>query len=131
LLIGDKVVTDSPPAIRYPHQLDLGAAWKDLTGLPFVFGIWLVHPDLPKESRARLAAVLDRQRRRSAMEIEAIVARHAVPRGWPSDLAITYLRRSIRHAFTPSSREALERFGEMLVGAGILAAARPVVLAED
>ncbi|MEM9083757.1 MAG: MqnA/MqnD/SBP family protein, partial [Planctomycetota bacterium] len=36
LLIGDKVVTASPPAIVYPHQLDLGEAWKDLTGLPFV-----------------------------------------------------------------------------------------------
>ena len=36
LLIGDKVVTASPPATDYPHQLDLGEAWKTLTGLPFV-----------------------------------------------------------------------------------------------
>ena len=28
LLIGDKVVTHSPPAVKYAHQLDLGEAWK-------------------------------------------------------------------------------------------------------
>ncbi len=39
LLIGDKVVTDSPLAVRYPHQLDLGAAWAQLTGMPFVFAV--------------------------------------------------------------------------------------------
>ena len=25
---------------RYPYFLDLGRAWRDLTGLPFVFGVW-------------------------------------------------------------------------------------------
>ena len=41
LLIGDKVVTDAPPTDRYPHQMDLGEAWKDLTGLPFVYAMWM------------------------------------------------------------------------------------------
>jgi chorismate dehydratase len=25
---------------RYPYHVDLGAAWKDWTGLPFVFAVW-------------------------------------------------------------------------------------------
>ena len=25
-----------------PFELDLGAAWQELTGLPFVFGVWAV-----------------------------------------------------------------------------------------
>ena len=41
LMIGDKVVTDSPPAVRYPHQLDLGEAWRAETGLPFVYAVWM------------------------------------------------------------------------------------------
>src|SRR5579862_3539175 len=32
LLIGDKVVTKKP--ICLPHELDLGGAWKQITGLP-------------------------------------------------------------------------------------------------
>src|SRR5262249_20813210 len=45
LLIGDKVVTDAPPAERYPHQVDLGEAWKALTGLPFVYAVWMCRAD--------------------------------------------------------------------------------------
>lgn len=26
----------------YPHRTDLGEAWRELTGLPFIFGVWLV-----------------------------------------------------------------------------------------
>ena len=40
LLIGDKVVTREPRGMGF--QLDLGAAWKELTGLPFVFAVWMV-----------------------------------------------------------------------------------------
>src|SRR5688500_4765400 len=41
LLIGDKVVCEEPKGL--PHQLDLGEAWKRLTGLPFVFAAWIAH----------------------------------------------------------------------------------------
>lgn len=37
LLIGDQALT-APPA---PYELDLGQAWKDKTGLPMVFAVWL------------------------------------------------------------------------------------------
>lgn len=26
----------------YPYRFDLGEAWRELTGLPFIFGVWLV-----------------------------------------------------------------------------------------
>ncbi len=26
----------------YPHRIDLGEAWRELTGLPFIFGVWIV-----------------------------------------------------------------------------------------
>ncbi|MDX1971215.1 MAG: menaquinone biosynthesis protein [Candidatus Sumerlaeia bacterium] len=31
----------------FPHELDLGAAWKELTGLPFVFAGWACWKDQP------------------------------------------------------------------------------------
>src|SRR5437016_11007592 len=39
LLIGDKVVCEEPRG--FAHQLDLGSEWKALTGLPFVFAVWM------------------------------------------------------------------------------------------
>ncbi|HEB60635.1 MAG TPA: hypothetical protein ENJ06_02320, partial [Phycisphaeraceae bacterium] len=94
LMIGDKVVTDSPPAVRYPHQLDLGEAWHAMTDLPFVYALWMCRADLSEEMRQRIrtaSAVLDRQRRHNLERLEQFISRIAVPRGWPRDLARTYL----------------------------------------
>lgn len=45
----------------YPYYLDLGQAWYELTGLPFVFGVWAVqrryfaaYPELVQELHQRL-----------------------------------------------------------------------------
>ena len=34
-------------AQRYPYRIDLGAAWKDWTGLPFVFAVWVAQRSTP------------------------------------------------------------------------------------
>ena len=61
LLIGDKVVTD--PAIGYDYQIDLGAMWYEMTGLPFVFAAWVLSKEysMPaaEERRAELETQLD------------------------------------------------------------------------
>ena len=45
----------------YPHQVDLGQAWQDLTGLPFIFGVWIAQKervDADPVLFARIAATL-------------------------------------------------------------------------
>ncbi len=54
LLIGDDGLRADPGA-REP--LDLGELWRDWTGLPFVFALWLIAPDA---DAARVAARLTR-----------------------------------------------------------------------
>lgn len=111
LLIGDKVVTDAPPADRYPHQLDLGEAWKRLTGLPFVYAVWMCRADRADSPEVHAAAaVLDRQRRHNATRLDWIVARHAPRHRWPADLAARYLGSHLRFEVGPREREAVERF---------------------
>jgi chorismate dehydratase len=110
LLIGDKVVTDSPPAVRYPHQLDLGAAWKELTGRSFVFALWMARPSTPPAVLRAAAVVLDRQRRHNVERLDGMIRRRALPRHWPSDLADDYLKRRITYEYTPGHAAALELF---------------------
>jgi chorismate dehydratase len=47
---------------RYPYFLDLGRAWHELTGLPFVFGVWAVrrgfYEKYPEEVQAVHRALL-------------------------------------------------------------------------
>jgi chorismate dehydratase len=111
LLIGDKVVTDSPPAVRYPHQMDLGAAWKELTGLPFVYATWMCRADRVEDPRVRLAAaLLERQRLHNATRLDWIVDARAGERHWPTDLAREYLGERLRFDLADREREAVELF---------------------
>jgi chorismate dehydratase len=111
LLIGDKVVTDSPPAVRYPHQLDLGEAWKLLTGLPFVYAAWVCRAKEVGSSRiAAAAALLDRQLRHNLARLDWIIQTRAPEHHWPPDLAREYVGRLLRFQDGPREREAAERF---------------------
>lgn len=111
LLIGDKVVNDSPPAVRYPHQLDLGEAWHRLTGLPFVYAMWACRADRADSPEIRLGAqLLERQRCHNQTRIDWIVAKHAPEHRWPLDLAGKYLGSDLRFEVGPREREAAERF---------------------
>ena len=44
LVIGDAALLLAAQA-RYPLRVDLGEAWKDWTGLPFVFAVWAARRD--------------------------------------------------------------------------------------
>lgn len=48
LVIGDAALLLDVRA-QYPYQVDLGAAWKEWTGLPFVFAVWAARRDANQE----------------------------------------------------------------------------------
>lgn len=130
LLIGDKVVAGSPPAVRYPHQLDLGEAWKSLTGLPFVYAAWACLPGREHTPPVRtIAALLDRQRRRNAMRMDHVVSRNAPQRGWPRDLADHYIGSLLRYDLDARAAEGLTRFASLCAELGLHASPAPVFAA--
>src|SRR5207244_5985032 len=44
LLIGDQAIHFRRQFAKQYQFLDLGAAWKNFSGLPFVYALWLIHP---------------------------------------------------------------------------------------
>ena len=126
LMIGDKVVTGSPPAVRYPHQIDLGAAWKGLTGLPFVYAAWMCRRvDMDEQRIHDAARLLERVRLRNRERIDWIVTHHAQRLGWPGDLARRYIGELLRFEIDDRAREGLALFiarahGHGLVERGVL-----------
>lgn len=46
VVIGDRALEQR---LCSPYIYDLGAAWKDHTGLPFVFAAWITNKDLPAD----------------------------------------------------------------------------------
>ncbi len=131
MLIGDKVVSASPPAERYPYQMDLGEAWHSLTGLPFLFGIWLAGADLDSDDARRIVSTLDRQYRYNRMHSETLVGRESRARNWPQDMAEDYLSSGIRYELGPSQREGLDRFYELAAAHGLIEQHRPLRFAGE
>lgn len=122
LLIGDKVVTDEPAEMN--HQLDLGSAWKELTGRPFVFAVWTTRAginlgDLPERLSGALA--------RGLAAIPAIVATHAASHGWPAGLARKYLSEYLKFEIGPEQLDAIRLFHEKAAKHGILDSVRPLL----
>ena len=115
LLIGDKVVRERPRGFGF--EVDLGAAWKHLTGLPFVFAAWFGEAE--QDHRA-LAEELRAARDAGVADAERIARKHASRHGWPVDLAVTYLSHTMRYTITDAMRAGMGRFFELAVGHGML-----------
>lgn len=125
LLIGDKVVTRQPSASVFPHQLDLGEAWHEMTGLPFVFAVWMTHSDA---QLGDLPALMDQTRQTNAGRIDQIVAAHADRAGWPHDLAMNYLGHLLKYRIGPRELEAMQRFWQLAGKYDLIDHVRPLRL---
>jgi len=125
LLIGDKVVNDAPSDDDFPHQLDLGECWKKMTGLPFVFAVWMTQRDT---SLGDLPSILAAQRRDNAGRIDAIVERHAASHGWTDELAHRYLGTLLKYEIGPPELEAMQRFWKRAHALGCINDLRPLDL---
>jgi len=115
LLIGDKVITQEPSDM--PFQLDLGQAWKELTGMPFVFAVWTSRPGVDV---AAVGPKLEAARVRGMANIESIIRDHALPRGWPADIARQYLTSYLKYDIGPSQLVAIAHFHQLAAELGFI-----------
>lgn len=115
LLIGDKVVCEEPAGFEY--QLDLGEAWKKLTGLPFVFATWVARAgvdlgDLPQR--------LERAKQQGLAHVDELIRKYAVPRGWPAGLALQYLTMYLRFDLGERQLDAIRLFHTLAAKHGLI-----------
>lgn len=118
LLIGNQAIAyrqSAPPDIQI---LDLGSAWKEAVGLPFVFAVWLLRPGLES-----LQAVGDAFRRLKSRGIERIDEIARTEKSCPSEFARTYLTEHIRFDLKEPQKAGLQRFGQLLHERGFVESA--------
>jgi chorismate dehydratase len=108
LLIGDKVIHHAPRGFGF--EVDLGAAWKHLTGLPFVFAAWYAEKD---RALPGLDDLLAGARDKGVAMAENLANTHAGAHGWPKSIAVEYLCRTLKYKMTPAMHEAMDRFHEL------------------
>jgi len=115
--VGGVVIGDPALEIegRFPHVLDLGRAWNERTGSPFVFAAWAAKRGAFSE------ALIARLRRAAA---DGMAKREEIARAYAGarDPAtfVSYLRESISYSIDGAAQRGLERFFAEAADAGLL-----------
>ncbi len=110
LLIGDKVVHPPPGIELFSTHIDLGATWKSLTGLPFVFAAWAAADDAKGK---RIAPILSTARDTGVAMADALATEFAPKMNWPTDLAHRYLTQYLSFTIGHRQREGMRLFLEL------------------
>jgi chorismate dehydratase len=109
LLIGNQAIEFRERHGSAFEYLDFGEEWNRRTGLPFVFAVWLMRPELPQPQR--VAAAFREIARLGQAQISEIVARHP-----EHGAAFTerYLTQHIRYGLGRAEKEGMGCFRELL-----------------
>ncbi len=133
LLIGDRAlitnhqvrVTEKPLYVT-----DLGSVWKEFTGLPMVFALWVIRRDFatryPSETDVVAQAFLTAKRIGHAeLDRLAIIAQQKVP--LPRDVLDDYFNL-IKHDFDTPYRKGLTAYYQYAFQIGLIAEPAPLVV---
>jgi cyclic dehypoxanthinyl futalosine synthase len=104
LVIGDPALAASG---GFPHVFDLGQAWLEHTGLPFVFAAWCGRAGALQEEDER---ILRDAKARGLANRDAFADAHAARSFLPAPFLRGYLRDAIRYDLGDEERAGLERF---------------------
>ena len=95
LIIGDAALLLSSGASdlarQYPYAYDLGAVWKQWTGLPFVFAVWVALRTTPVEHSLALHEQLIRSRDWGLAHLEELAGQASTATGVSRASALEYL----------------------------------------
>jgi chorismate dehydratase len=107
LIIGDRAIDFQ----RAPHQhgiFDLGAAWFEMTNLPFVYAVWALRRGIENSKLRRLL----RETREFGMEtLEVIIRNHPA---YDQDFRADYLGWHIHFHLSADEKRGIARFCELL-----------------
>lgn len=104
ILIGDNGMR---PQSNELYTLDLGSAWLELTGLPFVWAVWLGKDSMPDE----LAEILNASLEASLLDLPRLIEPASRKFGFDQATVRTYFNEHMNYRFGDRQLRALEEFG--------------------
>lgn len=114
LLIGDRAMTVGQSGFH--AVVDLAEAWKTLTGLPFVFALWVVRPGV---DLGGLPEALERSRAEGLTHAGDLAAEHGPRLGLDVSTCYDYLTRVLSYDLGEVELEGLRRFARMAARLGL------------
>ena len=121
LIIGDAALLLSSGASdlarEYPYAYDLGAVWKEWTGLPFVFAVWVAQRTAPVADALAVHANLIESRDWGLQHLDALAAQAAIATGVHKSVCLEYLS-GLDYGLSYHHLAGLTEFFRRLVSAG-------------
>lgn len=108
LLIGDRCMRFNGP---HHSSIDLGEEWFSMTGLPFVFAVWMARPEL---SLTTLEPLLRRSKEEGLSHLDEIASAEARRLGLHEARCLSYLRDTMRYELGTEEIKGLEEFRRRL-----------------
>jgi chorismate dehydratase len=115
LVIGDRAM--KVPDSAFDSVVDLAEAWKSLTGLPFVFALWVVRPGL---DLGELPEILNRCRAEGLAHADELSRIHGPRLGLDFDTTFDYLTRVLSYDLGEAELAGLRRFAGMAAELGLV-----------
>ena len=129
LVIGDAALllsSGTHPASRaYPYHVDLGLEWKEWTGLPFVFAVWVAQRTVPVADALAVHAGLIASRDWGVANLPILAAQAAETTGVPRDTCLQYFA-GLDYRLSMPHLQGLTEFYRRLDASGRVPA-RPLV----
>ncbi len=105
LLIGDHAIRFREQSTAPCKFWDLGEEWKRTTGLPFVFALWLIRPEV--DCAKSLAARLRARRDENLGSLDEIIA---AQNDFDPEFCRFYFLECLRFGFSDAEKQGLSRF---------------------
>jgi len=109
VVIGDRALC-LPPASA--GDIDLSKAWKEMTGLPFVFAVWALRRGFP--AFGTVGDIAHKAFEAGFQSLEKIADRYAAELGHPLSFWMEYLGSTIHYELDVRDMEGLARFRELV-----------------
>ena len=122
LVIGDPAF-EIDPAKHDVTKVDLGAEWKALTGLPFVYAMWVGRPGVASPKHCRL---LEEARTLGVAHLDDIAGEVGGADALLVKRVLTYLRDNLRYSLGEGEIAGLRRFHELAAEVDAAPAVRPL-----
>lgn len=123
LVIGDPAF-EIDPAEHDVTKIDLGGEWKALTGLPFVYAMWVGRPGVASPYHCRL---LREARERGEANLETIAREAGGGDARLEQRALTYLRDNLRYGLGEAEQAGLRRFHELAADIAVVPELKPLM----
>jgi chorismate dehydratase len=122
LIIGDPAF-EIDVAKRGVTKIDLGAEWKALTGLPFVYAMWVGRPGAATPAQCR---ALQDARDRGLAHLPDIARDVSGGDGAIEQRSLIYLRDNLKYGLGEAEAAGLRRFHDLAAEIGLVPESRPL-----